>query len=69
MPEVPGEARRALYDPYEPLVEESRAPMTFSVGAAVEGSMSEEVFAQLRSGRLTNAANLTDGDQVASLCN
>ncbi len=44
-------------------------PITFFVGAAIENSMSEEIYSQLKSGILTNAANLTNDDQVASLCN
>ncbi len=44
-------------------------PITFFVGAAIENSMAIEIFSQLKSGQLTNAANLTNDDQVASLCN
>lgn len=43
-------------------------PFTFFVGAAIETSMSEEIFTQLESGILTNGANLTNADQVASIC-
>ncbi|MEH2070310.1 MAG: type II restriction endonuclease [Nostoc sp.] len=44
------------------------SPSTFFVGAAIENSMAEEIWHQLNSGILTNAANLTKPDQVASLC-
>lgn len=47
----------------------SLTPMTFFIGAAIENSMSKEIFSQLKSGKLKNAANLTNDDQVASLCN
>lgn len=42
-------------------------PSLFFVGAAVEPSMAGEIWQQLESGQLTNAANLTDDDQAASL--
>ncbi|MDP2725749.1 MAG: AvaI/BsoBI family type II restriction endonuclease [Syntrophales bacterium] len=44
------------------------SPNTFFVGAAIENSMAEEIWHQLEDGTLSNAANLTDADQVASLC-
>lgn len=44
------------------------SPHTFFVGAAIENSMAEEIWHQLEDGTLSNAANLTDVDQVASLC-
>jgi type II restriction enzyme len=43
-------------------------PLTFFVGAAIEKRMAEEIWGQLKSGILTNAANLTGADQLASLC-
>ena len=43
-------------------------PYTFFVGAAIENSMAEEIWHQLEDGTLNNAANLTDVNQVASLC-
>nr|WP_199313174.1 type II restriction endonuclease [Trichormus variabilis] len=46
----------------------SLKPYTFFVGSAIEKSMAEEIWHQLNSGILTNAANLTQPDQVASLC-
>lgn len=44
-------------------------PKTFFVGAAIEKSMSQEIFEQLRSKTLTNAANLTVDIQLVSICN
>lgn len=45
-----------------------KRPQTFFVGAAIENSMASEIFKQLRSGALNNAANLTNDDQLASIC-
>ena len=44
------------------------SPHLFFVGAAIENSMAEEIWYQLEEGTLSNAANLTDSNQVASLC-
>ena len=44
------------------------SPYLFFVGAAIENSMDEEIWLQLEDGTLSNAANLTDANQVASLC-
>ncbi len=44
------------------------SPHLFFVGAAIENSMAEEIWSQLEDGTLSNAANLTDANQVASLC-
>jgi len=44
------------------------SPHIFFVGAAIENSMAEEIWGQLEDGTLSNAANLTNADQVASLC-
>ncbi len=44
-------------------------PITFFVGAAIEESMSKEIYNQLKSKMLANAANLTKEEQVPSLCN
>ncbi len=45
-----------------------KRPQTFFVGAAIENSMASEIFKQLRSGAINNAANLTDDKQLASIC-
>lgn len=42
-------------------------PKLFFVGAAIENSMSDEIFAQLQDGRLAHAANLTKPDQLRDL--
>jgi len=42
-------------------------PNTFFVGAAIEKAMAEEIFHQVKQKTLTNAANLTDEDQVVAL--
>jgi len=42
-------------------------PYTFFVGAAIEKKMSTEIWSQLESKILGNAANLTDENQVASI--
>ena len=49
------------------------SPNTFYIGAAIEKKMAFEIWKQLENGSLTNAANLNNEDQVASisrwLCN
>lgn len=45
------------------------SPYLFFVGAVIVDSMSVEIWEQLKDGRLNNAANLTSGNQIASLCN
>ncbi len=44
------------------------SPQTFFVGAAIENNMAKEIFIRMNSGTLTNAANLTDDDQLTSIC-
>jgi len=43
------------------------SPHTFFVGAAVEKKMADEIWDQLESGALSNAANLNKDDQIASI--
>lgn len=62
-------ANSALNRIRESFAKKSLHPITFFIGAAIENSMSMEIFSQLESGVLTNAANLTNDDQVASFCN
>lgn len=45
-----------------------KKPQTFFIGAAIENSMAFEIFKHLRSGSLNNAANLTNDEQLASIC-
>jgi len=43
-------------------------PLLFFVGAAIEKDMAAEIWNQLESGALANAANLTSDVQLTSLC-
>jgi hypothetical protein len=43
------------------------APQTFFVGAAIENKMAGEIWEQLTSGMLGNAANLNEENQIASI--
>ncbi len=43
-------------------------PHTFFIGAAIEKNMAREIWTQLENGILENAANLTNNDQMASIC-
>lgn len=42
---------------------------TSFVGAAIEKAMANEIFEQLTNGTMTNAANLTNNDQLVEYCN
>ncbi len=44
-------------------------PYTFFIGAAIERAMAKEIYQQLEKHILTNGANLTNENQVVSLCN
>ena len=44
-------------------------PKTFFIGAAIEKSMAEELFKQLKSKTMNNIANLTNDDQLTAVCN
>lgn len=44
-------------------------PHTFFIGAAIENAMAIEIFHQLESGQLENAANLSYDEQLTELCN
>ncbi len=43
-------------------------PKTFFIGAAIENSMAEEIFKQLQTQEMSNAANLTNDNQLSSIC-
>ena len=45
-----------------------KIPQTFFVGAAIENSMAAEIFRQLQSGTLNNAANLTNDEYLTLIC-
>jgi Restriction endonuclease BsobI len=46
----------------------SLAPASVFIGAAIVASMADDIWKQLGDGTLTNAANLTDDNQLASVC-
>ena len=60
-------ARTALNRIQEAFARLGLNPHTFFVGAAIEKKMAGEIWSQLESGSLENAANLTDDDQIASV--
>jgi hypothetical protein len=45
----------------------NQLPLIF-IGAAIESSMAIEIFTQYQNGDLSNCANLTNDEQLASLC-
>ena len=45
-----------------------KRPSTFFIGAAIEKAMAEEIFRQLETGILQNAANLTNDEQLTAVC-
>ena len=61
-------AMTALLRIREAFSAQSASPHTFAVLAAIAKNMAREIWDQLEQGTLTNAANLTNPDQVASLC-
>ena len=61
-------ARTSLTRIRKAFTDNGLSPYIFFVGAAIENSMAEEIWHQLEDGTLNNAANLTNADQVASLC-
>lgn len=66
-------ARTALQRIHDAFSRAGASPHTFFVGAAIEKKMASEIWSQLESGMLSNAANLNVENQVASisgwLCN
>jgi hypothetical protein len=60
-------ARTALVRIRDVFVRNGLTPHTFFIGAAIAKKMAQEIWAELESGALENAANLTDDVQVASL--
>lgn len=48
--------------------QEKLYPQTFFIGAAIENSMASEIFKQLQTGTMTNAANLTNDEQLTEIC-
>ena len=47
---------------------EDLSPRIFFIGAAIQKAMAEEIYDQLESQTMSNAANLTSEPQIASLC-
>lgn len=62
-------ARSALNRIRDSFQDKNLSPNVFFVGAAIEKSVSDEIWSDLENHRIQNAANLTKSDQVASLCN
>lgn len=60
-------ARTALNRIHEAFSKRKLKPHTFFIGAAIETKMATEIWEMLKRGRLENAANLTDEDQVTSV--
>lgn len=61
-------ARTALLRIRDAFSKLNLAPASVFVGAAIVNSMADEIWTQLGDGTLTNAANLTDDSQLASVC-
>ena len=61
-------ARTALERIIEGFGEIDHSVETVFVGAAIEAAMAEEIWTWLKEGKLSNAGNLTDKDQIASVC-
>lgn len=60
-------ARAALDRIREAFSKSNHFPRTFFIGAAIEKRMADEIWNQLETGLLSNAANLNDDRQVASI--
>lgn len=60
-------ARTALGRIHTSFAKHKAKPMTFFIGAAIESKMATEIWAMPKKGELTNAANLTDDVQLASI--
>lgn len=60
-------ARTSLNRIQEAFARKKARPHTFFIGAAIEAKMALEIWQALEKGKLENAANLTDEDQIASL--
>jgi hypothetical protein len=60
-------ARTALNRIREAFSKHKCKPHTFFIGAAIEAKMAKEIWQMLKQGKLENAANLTDENQIASI--
>lgn len=61
-------ARTALSRIWKAFSQVDLSPHTFFIGAAIEKRMAEEIWNNLESGKLSNAANMTNDTQVDSIC-
>ncbi len=62
-------AKTALDRIYQAFSAKNLTPALFFIGAAIETRMAQEIWADLESGKLTNAANLTKTEHLTALCN
>lgn len=60
-------ARTALLRISKAFTKRRCRPFSFFIGAAIEAKMAQEIWTMLQRGELTNAANLTDDDQIVSI--
>jgi hypothetical protein len=60
-------ARTALERIRQAFAAAEQSPFTFFIGAAVEKKMASEIWSELRNNILTNAANLNEENQIASI--
>jgi hypothetical protein len=60
-------ARTALQRIRQGFSQTGHSPYTFFIGAAVQKKMASEIWSQLDNGILSNAANLNEENQVASI--
>ncbi|NJO40546.1 MAG: restriction endonuclease [Cyanobacteria bacterium RU_5_0] len=60
-------AQAALNRIRQAFTDTGHSPLTFFVGAAIEKRMAGEIWDQLESGTLSNAANLNEENQVGSI--
>jgi hypothetical protein len=60
-------AKSALERIRKSFVRVNQNPHTFFIGAAIEKKMASEIWDELEQGILSNAANLNDDNQVASI--
>jgi len=61
-------ASTALLRIREAFSKQNLAPASIFIGAAIVSGMADEIWTQLHNDTLTNAANLTDDNQLASVC-
>jgi hypothetical protein len=62
-------ANTALIRIRKAFMDRNLTPKTFFIGAAIERSMATEMFNELQTGVLNNASNLTNDEQLTSVCN